>query len=91
MNRRLLYAILIVVILILIINYAALTHSVIGLQTLSSINLFMILMFTALLFYKWKKFSDFDRQLQAVEPELQEAVYGASLDEDDLEPADEKW
>jgi len=87
MNRRLLYAILIVVILILLFNHYILGHTAASpntLKMLSVLNVVAALGFATVLFYKWQKFSNFDKKIQALPKEDQDEAIMMSLDSEDL-------
>jgi len=83
MQRRLIYAILIIVIIILIANLSVDRSA--NEHALSVLNTVAVLGFTVLLLYKMWKFREFDQKVESVEEQHREGYVLASMDEDDLD------
>lgn len=80
MNRRLIYAILIISILVLLVNYC----NGIGLvnlnqNVLNTINLIAFVGFALFLVYKHIKFTQIDRKIEEYNPTFQPGVLMASM------------
>jgi len=83
MQRRVIYAILIIVIIILIANLSVDRNA--NEHALSVLNKVAVLGFTVLLLYKMWKFREFDQKVASVEERHREGFVLAAMDDDDLE------
>jgi cytochrome bd-type quinol oxidase subunit 2 len=88
MQRRLIYAILIIVIIILLANLTIDRGA--NASILSTLNGVAVFGFTLLLLYKMWKFREFDQKVQAVQEQHRDGYIMAAMDADELE-LPEKW
>lgn len=83
MQRRLIYAILIIVIIILLANLTA--GRTVSNDILPTLNSVALCGFTLLLLYKIWKFREFDQKIQAIPEQHRDGYVMAAMDTDDLE------
>jgi hypothetical protein len=86
MNRRLIYSILIIIILVLLINY---TNGVSGI--VSKLNLVVILCFTSLLIYQYIKFRRIDKVLHDASMQHGVPLYYLATPIDDIQFEERDW
>lgn len=86
MNRRLIYAILVVIILILLFNYVSAPQGVIA-----TVNLVAALCFGILLLYKYSRFRAIDSAITAANEKYGVCLDDLKVDEDDIADEVRDW